>query len=246
MSRFKLIALSMLVVFAASALAAASAAAAPGCEEVGGEKCFWQIQGAKLKEKETKEFTASANKNFVLKGKVKAVAVELKWEKLKVKAGALLVGGEPGDNEESFVFEEVKVEQPKFCSIPGKKIETNPLKSELVELVKAGVVQKVDDVLFEPKKGTILAELEFEGAECPVKNALEPARLQGTILAEPTNRNKLEAVVGHQKFTNEKLEYRKHASNVVEKAKLELEANLAEFEGEDNIELVSKQKWSTA
>jgi len=79
MSRIRLIVLSMLVVFAASAVAAAAAAAAPGCEETGGEKCFWQVQGAQLKEKAAKEFTAGANKNFVLKGKVKAIAVELKW-----------------------------------------------------------------------------------------------------------------------------------------------------------------------
>jgi hypothetical protein len=160
--------------------------------------------------------------------------------------GALLIGGEPGDNEEVFIFEEVKVEQPKNCTIPGKKIETNPLKSELVELVKGGVVQKVDDVLFEPKKGTIITEIEFEGAECPIKNALELARLQGTVLAEPTNRFNKEAVVGHLIFTNEKLEYRKHASTIAVAAKLELENSLAELTGEANIELVSKEKWSTA
>jgi hypothetical protein len=246
MSRIRLIVLSMLVVFTASAVAAVAAAAAPGCEEVGGEKCFWQVQGAQLKEKAAKEFTAGANKNFVLKGKVKAIAVELKWEKLKVKAGALLIGGEPGDNEEAFVLEGVKVEQPKNCKIPGEKIETLTLKSELVELVKGGVVQKVDDVLFEPKKGTVLAEVEFEGEKCPIANAGKLARLQGTVLAEPTNRFNKEAVVGHLIFTNEKLEYRKHASNVVVAAKLELETNLAELAGEANIELVTKEKWSTA
>lgn len=245
MSRIRPIMLSMLVVFTVSAVAAAAAAAAPGCEETGGEKCFWQVQGAQLKEKATKEFTAGANKNFVLKGKVKAIAVELKWEKLKVKAGALLIGGEPGDNEEAFVLEGVKVELPKNCKIPGEKIETNPLKSELVELVKGGVVQKVDDVLFEPKKGTIITEVEFEGEKCPIKNAEKLARLQGTVLAEPTNRFK-EAVVGHLIFTNEKLEYRKQASNTVVAAKLELETNLAELAGEANIELVTKEKWSTA
>jgi hypothetical protein len=245
MSKLRSILLASVAALMLGAVASATASAA-GCEALEGERCLWEVEGVKLPEKGTKAFTASANKAFVLDGKAGGEPTNIKANKLKVEAGAILDGGNPGTGEATIVFEEVKVELPKNCSIPGAKITTLTLKLELVELWKAGLGQKVDDVLFEPKKGTTIAEFRIEGEKCAIDGVV--GKVTGKVLAQPTNRGTAnKVVVGHLKFVskeNEK-EYRKHASATTEEAKLSLANNEATLDGEANIELVSKEMWNT-
>jgi len=78
-----------------------------------------------------------------------------------------------------FVFNEIVVDKPANCKVTGGKFTTHVLSGEAVE-VKSLPTELA--VWYKPAVGTLLAEFEFEGAECAVAELVVP--LSGTIAAE--------------------------------------------------------------
>src|ERR1700681_3202835 len=108
MSKIRLILLSMLVVFAASAIASASASAANGCEELTGEKCLWSLNGGRLLTGEERTLKRQWNSTQTLKGTVGAFETEL-TSNLVTLVNARIRGGIPGYDLGKLRFEQVKV-----------------------------------------------------------------------------------------------------------------------------------------
>lgn len=143
-----------------------------------------------LTENETREITAEANGTQ----KLTSSGVVVACKKLKLKAGAVLLGGEPGKDNETIVYEECEVEEKPNCKVRsilgGKvngKIETNPLTSTLVYSSKAAEEaenQTATLTLFKPTTGEIFTELELEGAECPSVLVGKALPVKGEVLAE--------------------------------------------------------------
>ena len=110
-----------------------------------------------------------------------------------------MIGGEPGTDAETLVYEECEVEAKLNCKINkeagGKaKITTNPLTSILgYKTQKQEEEENQTDTItnFKPESGTVFVELEVEGlveAECTAK-ALEKIKLPvaGEVACENIN-----------------------------------------------------------
>jgi hypothetical protein len=203
MKRIRIIGLVLAAVFALSAVASATASAEENptwwyCKKVGGtlgkfttsactgteapgewEKTF-------LAAGEFKEITAAANGTQ----KLSSTGVTINCTALKLGAGAKLLGGEPGTDEEIITYEKCSVEGFPLCKINGKNageatITTNLLKSTLVFETKAAAEAKTAPTLslFEPKVGTQFVEIEFSGT-CPATGKL---KVLGKVLAKNVN-----------------------------------------------------------
>jgi hypothetical protein len=248
MSKVRLILLSMLAVFAASAIASASASANNGCLEVGGEKCLWTLNGAALPTGEMRTVKVIWNSTQTLKGKVGSFATTLTSKLIELEKAAIL-GGIPGTNYGKIAFKNVVVVTPKECKVTNDEVKTNALKSELVELVKAGTPEKVDDVLFEPEvTGTNFATITFENnpkltGKCPI-NGLE-ANVQGDIQAEPKPRKTETKLLTLKAQGKEKWEFRRQNSPTVEKSELKLGGLEAIYEGTSDLGLADGLNWGT-
>jgi hypothetical protein len=214
-----------------------------GCEESKGEKCLYVVNGTKLASGQTAEITASQTKAFTLKGKAAGAEVQLESGAVSLEGGAKLIGGNPGTDEETVVFEKITTKKPASCAVVGGKVKTGLLKSELVELVKGGKVTKEDAVLFKPKTGSVFAELEFENSgtkTCPIGGKKFAA--EGTVLAKTTHGLSKEATLT---FTTEKLEYRTKGSSTSTVAELKFAGEAATLAGEEAIKLVSGAEFGT-
>jgi hypothetical protein len=242
MFKVRLILLSIFAAFAASAVASAAAQAA-GCEESKGEKCLYVVSGTKLASGQTAEITASQKKAFVLKGKAAGAEVQLESGGVSVESGAKLVGGNPGTDEETVVFEKVTTKKPAGCAVVGGKVKTGALTSELVEFVKSGKVEKEDAVLFKPKTGTVFVEFEFENSgtkTCSIAGKKFAA--EGTVLATTTHGPSTE---GTLTFTTAKAEYRTKGSSTNTVAELKFAGETATLAGEETVKLVSGAEFGT-
>jgi hypothetical protein len=180
MFRTRLLLLSLVAALSAVALLASSASAKIAFE--------WKVNGKALATGENRTFTASAESNFDLHGKVAGFETLLLATKLKVEPGAKLFGGKPGTNEETVVFEGVTVDDFTGCEVeslpnpvPGT-VRTLALKTEIVE----GQTSHEPLILFTPKAGTVFTELRFLGSACTVKN--QEASVTGSVLADPLPR----------------------------------------------------------
>ena len=243
MSKVRLILLSMLAVFAASAVASASAAAA-GCEEAGGEKCLWTLEGKILPAGEMRELKVVPTATFTLKGKASGAKVTLKSTEIDLKEAKIL-GGNPGTNYGSILFKNVTVSEPKECKVTNKEVITEPLKSELVELVKGKVPQKVDDLLFEPEKaGGVFAKIAFENnPKCSLAGVT--AEVAGNIQSEPSPRNTETVKAKLKTQGKEEWEFRRKGETVSHKSQLEFGGEPATLEGTAELELIKGEKWGT-
>jgi hypothetical protein len=244
MSKIRLIMLTMLAVFAAGAIASASAAA-NGCEEVGGEKCLWSLNGGRLGVGEIRTLKRQWNSLQTLKGTVGAVSVTLSSKLVELK-NAEIDGGIPGLNRGKIVFKNVEVVEPKGCAVNNGTVETEQLNSRLVELVKAGKPQLKDDILFESETG-IFAILEFENKSktetCGI-TAGTKANVEGNIQAEITAHGE-EASHTLKAQGTEAWEYRPKGVATAKASQLKLAKKAATFEGTTNAVLTTGLNWGT-
>ncbi len=178
MFRVRLLFLSLVAVLSVVALLASSASAKIAFE--------WKVKSSALTTGQSREFTASAESTFDLKGTVGGAGLLLLSSKFKVAAGAKIFGGKPGTNEEQVIFEGVTVSKPANCeveSLPNPvvgTVRTNLLKTEIVE----GQKSREPLILFRPKnEAEPFTELRLLGASCPVIN--QEGKVTGSILATP-------------------------------------------------------------
>jgi hypothetical protein len=138
-----------------------------------------------LKANETREIKAEAD--GLQKLGSPSLKLTILCKKLKVKAGAILIGGEPGTDTETLVYEECEVEAKPKCrinDIEGGKaiIATTPLASTLgYKTQKQEEEENQTDTVtvFKAEAHGALYELEIAGekeAECTSK-ALEKVKL---------------------------------------------------------------------
>jgi hypothetical protein len=184
MSRARLLLLSLAAVLAVAGVSASTASAKISFE--------WFVGGNLLKEKETREFDVNNDgKTFDFHSKLLGINILLLSNSISVKKGAIIIGGKPGTNEETVVFNGVTVDPPLSKCVaetggisnptPGV-IETKPLKTEIVEGENGEVL-----ILFTPKEGTTFVEILFLNKsateECAANGAKAP--VTGSILGLP-------------------------------------------------------------
>ena len=124
--------------------------------------------------------------------KLSAGGTNIVCKKLKLKAGAVLLGGEPGKDNESIVYEGCEVETKPNCKVrnvggTNGTIETNPLTSTLVYSSKEAEEkenQAATWTLFKPTTGEIFVELFLEGEECPSALREKALPVKGEVLGE--------------------------------------------------------------
>jgi hypothetical protein len=176
MPRAKLLFLSMVAVLSAVTLSAPWASAHISFE--------WFVGGNLLAAGETRTFDLDTDGHtFDLHSSIAGSVILLLSNKINVEKG-LILGGRPGTNEETLVFENVTSDSPANCTVESLpkpesgKLRTKVLKSEIVEGEGGEVL-----MVFAPKEGTIFATLLFLGTTCPVANI--PENLEGTIAGLP-------------------------------------------------------------
>ncbi len=239
MTKARLIVLSLLGVFAASAIAAASAAAV-GCEEAGGEKCEWRVEKVVLAAKATKAYTAKAGNTFVMTGEVAGIKFELTSKELEAKNGSI-EGGAPGKGKVSLDWKNVTVVKPAGCQIEKGELISKELQPDLAE----DEATKKDLLEFTPTNGEeVFFETRFEnkGAETCVLNKQVP-KVKGRLLATPNPRN-AEVKVMKWEFGNG-AKIKKWRSAVGEKPKLVIGAAEVTFKGTAEVSLNPVEEFST-
>jgi hypothetical protein len=117
-------------------------------------------------------------------------------KKLSVKPGAVLIGGEPGMDEETLVYEECEVEGSPTCLINKEKakvakITTLLLGSTLGYLTEAQEKEENQSdtvTVFKPKNGSEFVVLELEketGGSCPLASIEKMALpVKGEVVCE--------------------------------------------------------------
>jgi hypothetical protein len=219
MRRTKMLILCAIAAMALSAVVSASASATKNpkwalCETRGPNNGQWSngtcttLGGEKthetrllLTENETREITAEANGNQRLASPGAPTVI---CKKLKLRTGAILLGGEPGKGAGSAIFEECEVEGKPNCKIKNVggvngTIETHPVTATLVYSSKAAEEkenQAATLTLFKPTTGEIFVELEIEGTECPEALRGKAFPVKGEVLGENTGGN--EHLVTHE------------------------------------------------
>jgi hypothetical protein len=212
MKLFKIVGLCFIAAMALSAVVSASASAATKnpkwalCEARTAGTGQWEnatctkLGGTKthetrllLTENETREITAEANGVQ----KLSAAGIVVACKKLKLKAGAVLLGGEPGKDNESIIYEECEIEGKPNCKVKNAggvngTIETNPLTSTLVYSSKEAEEKENQAetlTLFKPTTGEIFVELFLTGTECPAALREVNLPVKGEVLGTNTEGN---------------------------------------------------------
>jgi hypothetical protein len=155
------------------------------CTELGGNKSH---ETRLLKENETRLITAEANGPQ----KLSSAAATVKCNTLQLKAGAVLLGGEPGKDNETIVYGECEIETLTKCKVKNVggvngTIETEPLTSTLVYSSKEAEEKENQAetlTLFKPANGTTFVELFLEGSECPSAIREKALPVIGEVLGE--------------------------------------------------------------
>jgi hypothetical protein len=239
-SRFRLVVPGVIAAALCALAVFASAASAAGCEESGGKKCLFIVNGTRLAEgaKEEIKKETKIESNPIVKGKSAGAEVEVEATEVEIKVGFLL-GGIPGKGDaESVAFKNVTVKKPKGCEVPNKEIRTEPAIAELVETVKEGKPTGEVGALFLPKKGTTFWSLTIQnkGSEkCSINGVtLTP---EGELLAKVIFKesNKV-AMLLFEKGEND---YRKKGSSTTNEAKLKTAGELVTVTGRVGGSLVS-------
>jgi hypothetical protein len=180
MSRARLGLLSLIAVLSALAVLSSTASAAIKFE--------WKVAGEPLAAGESKEFTATADGHtFDFSGTAAGASTLLLSTEIGVLAGAKIIGGKPGTNEEIVIFKGVTVDKPAKCVVESEGLPAGIVQTVLLhtEIVESDVTHE-PLILFGPKAGTAFVNLLFlnKGTEeCVIKGVLAP--VTGNILAEP-------------------------------------------------------------
>lgn len=207
-SRFRTMLVASLAVFAVGAVASASASAknptwmvckgvsaGSGKFEDGlcskGGKGNWEASELLAGETKGIEATSSGRQEFTLSG----LGITLMCN-LKTKAGAKLIGGEPGAVEETIVYERCEVKGFEKCLINNERageaqITTNALTAKEVFLSKKGAETESPEetgTLLKPKTGKVWASVTFKSekgeSSCPTFLEGTGREITGEVLAE--------------------------------------------------------------
>ncbi len=153
----------------------------------------WEAR--ELTKGETKGISVEANGSQELR----SAEVTILCNKLSVQAGAQIIGGEPGTDQEILVYEECKVVNFPTCKVQGPPkaghwgtIETRVLSSSLGYKTKGAEEtenQKETVTVFKPQTKEVFVELELEkeaGGSCPGGGTLEKIGLpvKGEVACE--------------------------------------------------------------
>jgi len=160
MSKVRLVLLSLVAVLSVGAMYASTASA-----EI---EFKWKVAGAELKTGESLGFTVNNDsKKFTLETQLSGIALSLLSSNVSVAAGAKIIGGVPGTNEETAIFKEVTGDGAlggcttlQVGGAPGV-VTTTPLKTEIVEGASAKVGNNEVLILFTPKTGETFATFEI-------------------------------------------------------------------------------------
>ena len=242
MSRIRIIGLTLVAVFAVSAVGVASAS---------GAEYVYKVAGAKLVG--AKEITSKAKTTYILKGEALGVKTTVECPTQKLSAGAAIKGGEPGTSEETVVFEGCKPTAPAECVGKKVKVENTPVKNEIVTVVKPAAKVGKLATLFTPKAGTLFTTITFEGCLFNTKAEVtgtaaaldSPGKVEqkvGTLIFEEgaeeiTEVECLKETVACISITKNKL------APFRQKVELKFAGNRATLKGQSEVELVSKEVW---
>ena len=152
-------------------------------------KFEWKVGKAILGAGQSREFTTTSDgHNFDLSGSAFGVAVLLLSKEVEVAAGARILGGKPGKNEETVIFKNVTADKPEGCVVesegqPTGTVRTNALLTEIVESDETH--QPL--ILFRPETGTVFAALLLlnKGTEKCLTGTPTLGNVTGTLLAQP-------------------------------------------------------------
>jgi|HubBroStandDraft_5_1064220.scaffolds.fasta_scaffold386851_1 hypothetical protein len=240
MSRAKSVLLSLVVVLVVGVVMVSSAS--------GAISFVWKVGGAELKAGESKGYTINNDgKIFDLTWSIAGVAVLMLSNKIKVEPGAKIIGGKPGTNEETVVFENVTVDNPAGCTVESLPepvvgiVRTRPLLTLIVEGQSGGRGNGEPLILFEPKEGTTFTTMRFlnaTGKTCPVN--LAEGSIEGNILGLPLPQ-KTEVVQGNLVFESVTKEYLVASGGVVRTAGLKFAGNTVTLTGLTLVLLESGQ-----
>jgi hypothetical protein len=169
MKRIRIIILAALAILALGAIAAAAAEATEGP--------FWKVEGARLLAGEKHPLESRELKEFVFK----AGAIEIKCAQHKLNKAFLLgsTGANAGSGEAITELEGCTVSgNGAGCKISGNKITTNVLSKTLdyANTARTGIIL----IFFKPVKGTIIAEIKFEG-ECTILSTTFEGSFAGEV-----------------------------------------------------------------
>lgn len=232
MSKARLMLVSAVAVVSAFAILASSASARISF--------LWRVSGKPLTSSaETRGFTTSADgKTLDFHSSLAGVGILLLSNKVSTDGG-VIIGGFPGTNKETVLFENVTADGVfAGCTVetggsavthptPGL-VQTEPLTSEIVE----GQTTKQPQILFKPTAGTTFVTLKFlqkAGAEtCP--GAPVEAAVTGSILALPLP-ELAESLNGDLDFEAASNQYLLAKGGAVETAGLTFAGNAATLTG---------------
>jgi hypothetical protein len=206
MSKAKFVLLSLVAVLSAGVVFVSSASAAIEFK--------WKVGGAELKAGETRGFTVNNDeKKFDFHFTIAGAAALLLATLVEVLPGAQIVGGVPGTNEETALFLGVTVDSPANCGViqaggSAGRVQTVPLKTEIVEGATAAAGNNEVEILFIPKTGTTFATFELTGASCLIKGTITPVSGSVLALALP---QKTEVLRQNLVFEPKSKEYHNHA-----------------------------------
>ena len=181
MSKARLGALSLIAILSTFAMLTSSAGAAIKFE--------WKVKGEKLATGESREFTTTSDgHNFDLSGSVAGVQVLLLSKEVEVAAGARILGGKPGKNEETVIFKNVTADSPTGCVVESEGSPTGTVRTQalLTEIVESEETHE-PLILFRPETGTVFASLLLlnKGTEKCLTGTPTLGNVSGTLLAQP-------------------------------------------------------------
>jgi hypothetical protein len=223
--------LSMLVMLALAATASAASAM----------QFEWKVNGSPLASGSSREVLAKDKAAVHLAVKVGGSTIEFTSTKLKFHGGATILGGKPGRGEEALELEGVTVTKPAEggCEVPGQKITTDLLTSEIVEDAPSGTGSGQAYLLLTPaNKSGVWTEFGIAGSGCPLKGlTITPV---GNVLAE-IGPSKAEAKVDQLTLEPKSHEYKLSTGGVAKKAAFTYAGSAATLTGGVETELVSKE-----
>lgn len=238
--------MAVLFVICVTCAAAASAAQAET------EGPYYLVEEELLGSGQAQEITATDKTAFVFTSKTAKVKVECKA--VKVKSGAVLNGSEgktSGGGSEILELSECKggatEESLSGCEPEGGKVTS----AALVDAVGYATSSRTGAilVLFKPESGTKLATIKFTGTKCVTTSAV----LTGNFIGEAysggsaieVGSNEVEAVKGELRFgTAEKTIWTESGGSLTSvKSGLQIAEVSATLEGQEVLELASKQAW---
>jgi hypothetical protein len=231
MKRIRIIGLTLVAVFAISAVAASGASAA---------EYIYKVNGAKLEAGATKAVSAKAKTPFVLKGEIIGLKSDTKCNKLKlatIEPAPVIKGGTPGISEEKIVFEECAGTLG-GSACKSVTVENTPALNEIVTVVLPAAKAGKLATLFTPKTGTLFTTIKLK--ECGIVTT--EGKVEGTSVGLNSEGEAVAQAITWAAPAEEVTKV-KQSSGAEVAVGLKFGGNVATLEGIAEVELTSKEKW---